>query len=440
VDACVGLEWQAGNCGQWRLGRNDQLPSSVLPTIRPAGEALPLACGTNVYIWRFQFVRCKLHIVEIRVEQRPNSWPSELGWQEYENYVFGSLQRLCPGSAIHRNVHIKGMKSDKLRQIDILVERKIGDFSFNIAIDCKCYKRRVTVNDVDRFLGMLSDIRVSKGVLVTTKGYTKTAYRRAQHESRDIELRILAPERFSEFQHIGVAFPWREDIGAVVSTPQGWVVDNQPTGSMLFAMYPLGHTRDSAIRFAAFLYGNILLKNAETPTMEAIAEKHETIIKNKIPSAKFDRLSSLVRTRPGRGPEKTLFRVGHIHKRYGGPEYSLYIDHPKGVLLLVLLCPEGQEKIYVPILKWIGEKALVVNCVDGRRKRTQEVFGRISVYGNRAKYVRVYERSDSSLPWNTIQQFVEVLEPIRSLPQPIPLFPTGRSFSNHANSLRPSFR
>ena len=66
-------------------------------------------------------------------------------------------------------------------------------------------------------------------------------------------------------------------------------------------------------------------------------------------------------------PSITL-RVGHVHAGYKGPEYSLYIDHPKGVLLLVLFCPEGKDEIYVPILKWVGEKALVLNYRDTRKK------------------------------------------------------------------------
>jgi Restriction endonuclease len=358
-------------------------------------------------------------LMEIQGEQRPDLWPSKFGWKKYEAYVLGSLQRLCPGADFRRNAYIKGRKSGKLRQIDILMERELGGFGFKVAIDCKCYKRKVTVNDVDRFLGMLDDVRVSKGVLITTKGYSSAAQHRAQHESRDMELRILTPERLSEFQHIGDAFPWHEPVGAVVSTPEGWVVDNQPTASTQFAMYPLGHTRDSAARRGAFLYGNILLKDPETPTMEAIAEKHERDILDKVPAAKFERLSPIARTSASDSePEQTLFRVGYIHPSYGGPEYSLYIDHPKGVLLLVLLCPQGEEQTHVPVLKWIGAKVLMTDCVDTRRERTREVHGRISVYLNRAKHVEVYERDAPSVPWSKVREFVEIIEPFRTLPQP----------------------
>jgi hypothetical protein len=364
--------------------------------------------------------------VKIPGEQPPDVWPSELGWREYETYVFGCLQRLCPGAKIRSNVHIRGTKTDEPRQVDILLEREIGGFSLVIAIDCKCYGRKVTVNDVDRFLGMLGDIRISKGVLVTTKGYSKTALRRLQHESRDIELRILTPERFSEFQHIGSAFPWREPVGAVVSTPEGWVVDNQPTEPMQFAMYQLGHTRDSAIRNGAFVYGKILLKSPGTPTMEAIAARHEEEIIDKVPDAKFERLDPITSTGwSGREPGEILLRVGHIHEGYGGPEYSLYVNHPKGVLLLVLLCPRGEDATYVPVLKWIGEKVRMMDCVDTRREWKDEVFGRISVYWNRAKYVRVYERDDPTLPWKQVREFVEILEPLRALPQPRNAVPVG---------------
>jgi hypothetical protein len=295
-------------------------------------------------------------------------WIDDPQWREYEAYVFGTLQRLVPGATVRQNVRLTGTKTGHSRQIDVLVERKLGSFDVKIAVDCKCYKRKVNVNDVERFLGMLDDVRVSKGILVTTRGYSKTAYQRAQNESRDIELRILTTERLSEFQNIGCAIPWKGPVAAVVSSPDTWVVDNEATpGSPAcqFSMYPLGHTRDSAMRWGAFLYGNIVLKSEREPTMEAIASRHENDVIQKIPTAKFRRLPSIDRESwAGRVPEKTLFRVGYVHPSYAGPEYSLYIEHPKGVLVLVLLCPEGQDQIYVPMLRWVGQKALMMDCVQ----------------------------------------------------------------------------
>jgi hypothetical protein len=364
--------------------------------------------------------------VKIRAEQRTDLWSSDVEWPEYETYVFGSLQRLNPGAVVRHNVRVSGTLSGRSRQIDVLVERNRADFNLKIAVDCKCYKRKVNVKDVEAFLGMLEDIGIRKGVLVTNKGYSKSAYHRARYGSRHIELRILAPERLSEFQHMGDAFPWVEPLAAVVSTPEGWVADKQDTRSdrMQFSMYPLGHTRDSAMRYGAFLYGNIILKREEQPTMEAIAALHEKGVLKECPAARFERLPPFLhRSRSNGEPVETLFRVGHIHEMYKGPEYSLYIDHPKGVLVLVLLCPEGEEKKYLPILKWVGEKTLMMDCVDQRPMRTHEVRGRISVYWNRARYVEVYEREDTKKPWRKVREYIEILEPLRLLPQspnPVP--------------------
>ncbi len=135
----------------------------------------------------------------------------------YEAYVFGALQRLFSQATVRHNVRLPGLKSGRPRQIDILLEHSLGEFIVRIAFDCKCYNRKVTVNHVDSFLGMMDDIRVSKGVLVTTKGYTKTAWERAQRDPRDIDLHILSPERLSEFQGIGDAFLWKGRMMAIVS-------------------------------------------------------------------------------------------------------------------------------------------------------------------------------------------------------------------------------
>jgi hypothetical protein len=97
--------------------------------------------------------------------------------------------------------------------------------------------------------------------------------------------------------------------------------------------------------------------------MEAIAERHERDIKEVFPSARFERLPSPFPVPEGK-PAGILFRVGHIDKSYGGPEYSLYVDSSKGVLLLVLLCLEGTDQTYLPALKWIGGGALLLNRTD----------------------------------------------------------------------------
>jgi hypothetical protein len=301
----------------------------------------------------------------------------KLDWKQYEAYVAGTFERLMPGTNVRQNVRLTGVISGEPRQVDVLIERSVADLKLTIAVDCKCYHRKVNVNDVERVLGMLHDLRVSKGVIMTTRGYSKTALKRAERDSRDIDLRILSVEQLSEYQGLDCALPFEGEVGALVVTPSTWVLDNEPRHDQLgaphFAMYPLGHARDFALADRAFIYGKIVLKWHEAPTMEAMAKLHERRILEKHPTATFERLPQLERlSSADRDPAKTLFRVGYIHAGYKGPEYSLYIDHPKGVLLLVLLCPEGQDKKYVPILKFVGRYTWMLNVVDMRSQSSQQ--------------------------------------------------------------------
>ena len=292
-------------------------------------------------------------------------WIQDGEWQQYEAYVLGALQRRFVGAKITRNTHLPGLKTGKPRQIDILVEATIGGLNLVFVFDCKFYKRKVDVNDVEAFLGMLDDIRVSKGVLVTTKGYSDAARARIGGEPRDVDLQVLAPERLSQYQHIGCAILWRGPVAAVVGPMKGWVTDNEKTGKdgrPQFSMYPLGHTLESAARLSPFIYGNIIVKREDQPTMEAIAAAHEKAILDKLPDARFERLP--VTEDLGHTQGSVLFRVGQIAASYNGPEYSVYLDFEGGVLLLVLLCPEGEDQFHVPVLTQLAREALLMRRVE----------------------------------------------------------------------------
>src|ERR1022692_4784313 len=101
-------------------------------------------------------------------------------------------------------------------------------------------------------------------------GYSEAASNRAQNESRDTEIHILTVEQLSRFHSIGCAILWSGPVAAVVSPPDGWVVDNEQrpmvpgskrrADTPQFTFYPLGHTRDAAVFGSAFMYGKIVLK------------------------------------------------------------------------------------------------------------------------------------------------------------------------------------
>ncbi len=242
-----------------------------------------------------------------------------------------------------------------------MVTINAGPFKLRVAFDCKCYKRKVNVTAVERMLSTLDDIRVNKGVLVTTRGYSKAALARAQNDSRDIELRIVSPDRLSVSQWIGGMVAHYGSLAALLKTPRGWVFDD--TGydegmEVLFWIYPVGHTLESALAGAAIMYGIIIPKDPTCSRIEEIAGRDEQAAKQKFPTARFDRLPFPSKSHlSGRS---ALLRKGLVHAGYRGPEYSLYLDHPEGVLLLVLLCPDGRDEEFLPVLLDLGSGAILL--------------------------------------------------------------------------------
>jgi hypothetical protein len=180
---------------------------------------------------------------------------------------------------------------------------------------------------------------------------------------------LIDPDMFFRLRptHQGEPWLWKGPTAVMVGLPEGWMTDNEPHSDFQFSMYPVLHTRESAMKKSVFLYGKIVLKGGELGTMEAIAAWHEGVILTKLPGARFERLKPLekVAAEEGQYP-RSLFRVGFIDPSYRGPEFSLYIDSPKGVLLLVLLCPEGQESLYRPVLEWIGQNTLMMTRDEGQ--------------------------------------------------------------------------
>ena len=287
----------------------------------------------------------------------------KLTWKQYETYVFNVLRGQFPNSDIKRDVRLRGMRSNTLRQIDILVEELVTGLNITIAFDCKHYNRKLNVRHVETFLSTLDDIGVSKGVIITGQGYTKAAFERARQGGRDIELRVIDFRYLSDYHGLGSAIAWFGQVAMFVTAPSEWVIDNQPIeppNHTLFSMYPLGHTRESAMRHGAFIYGNVVTKDETLPTLEAIVELHNRNIEANAAehgaTTKLEFLETISRKN-----ERVLLRRAEIHEGYKGPEYTLYIERPQGVLLLVLLARAEEEKELRQNLEWVGQHCDLFN-------------------------------------------------------------------------------
>ncbi len=148
-----------------------------------------------------------------------------MGWKNYEKIIAKKFQELYPDCKIEHNVKLKGYLSKIERQIDILVSRNIASYEINIAIDCKYYSKCIDVKDVDSFIGMMQDLKINKGVLITNKGYSEAAYHRAKNNnSPEIQLDIMSMFELNGYPGNG-AIIYRGSYGVLLSTPPSWFID-----------------------------------------------------------------------------------------------------------------------------------------------------------------------------------------------------------------------
>jgi len=111
---------------------------------------------------------------------------SEPKWRRFEKMVAHVQKDLAPNAVVTHNNKIKGYDSGKLRQIDVTVKQRVGQYDMLIAIDCKDYKRAVNVKDVEQFSGLIKDIRANKGVMVAANGFSSTAKRIGENAGLDL--------------------------------------------------------------------------------------------------------------------------------------------------------------------------------------------------------------------------------------------------------------
>src|SRR6266850_2505746 len=85
--------------------------------------------------------------------------------------------------------------------------------------------------------------------------------------------RVVDFRYLSDYHGLGSAVAWHGQVAMYVTAPSEWVIDNEPIEpprQTLFSMYPLGFTRELAMRRGAFIYGNVMTKDETLPTLETM--------------------------------------------------------------------------------------------------------------------------------------------------------------------------
>lgn len=247
-------------------------------------------------------------------------------WKDYENEVLTECSRVFRNSNIQYNVHIKGLYSKRMRQIDVFVEDEKGVI---YVFDAKKYNTKIDVKDVESFIGMIKDVGADYGVIVSEKGFSKAAINRAHLGENNIEVDILSLNELKRFQAEG-AFPYSGNNGVAVNAPFGWIIDGTRRDNMVATTYQKGISLEEAIQNKEWAYMNFWDKSGEIDSVDKlISWQNEQLLNYDVDGIIEEIDDEMIKTR--------VF----ISKKYPTKEITLFREFQDFILFVVLFSPEN---------------------------------------------------------------------------------------------------
>lgn len=180
-------------------------------------------------------------------------------WNLYEHRVHEKFKLLYPNAIVEYNAAIKGVMSERSRQIDTLITNTINNIEYKIVLDAKYFAKKIDVKIVESFISFLKDVKINKGVLVTNFGFTKSALNRAKNDPSDIELQILTIDELPDY--IGFrALVYKGPVEFVFETHEGWLVNgNMASSDAIAKIYPKKYDFEKAFLNKEYIYSTIIL-------------------------------------------------------------------------------------------------------------------------------------------------------------------------------------
>lgn len=110
---------------------------------------------------------------------------NSLDWKKYESitkYIYETLgkQSGVTIKGYSSTCTVKG-KSGVSHQIDVLTAHSDGIHTYETAIGCKYWKKKVNKDIVMKLVQILEDTGISKGIIVSKSGFTRDGIQYAKH-------------------------------------------------------------------------------------------------------------------------------------------------------------------------------------------------------------------------------------------------------------------
>jgi len=107
---------------------------------------------------------------------------------ETVNHIIQTSYKDSPNTKIYQNYKIPN-RGGRKREIDIFIETKINDIEIKIAIECKNYNSKVSVEKIEAFKAKCERIpSINKKIFITKEGFQKDAKIAAKEFGIDLHL------------------------------------------------------------------------------------------------------------------------------------------------------------------------------------------------------------------------------------------------------------
>jgi hypothetical protein len=279
-------------------------------------------------------------------------------WKEYESYILEHLKGAYPNDSIELDQKVKGHISGTSRQVDILIIGSIGGHSIRVAIDCKCYAKKIDIKHVETFIGMLADLKVNKGVMITNVGYTGAALERAKKDNQDIQLDILDFEDLASFRGDGGGVAHRNEGGAIFPCPSGWIMHPYPNAlGNPVTFTPVGMTIEDGMKNRSLMYLNFGSRS-EFLTLDAYLSYHQLEsklctpeLKSKIEDIDINLISKELGLR-------NVLRTMQYNDIY---EQTIFLEYPEFYVFIVAIMKKNLDQRIAKKLSFIAKQLIPVN-------------------------------------------------------------------------------
>lgn len=119
-------------------------------------------------------------------------------WQQFEELSADIQRQLSPESVVTHNDKIRGKITGTIRQIDISIKTRVGQFEMLVVIDCKDFRSPVDVKSIGEVMELAEDVGANKIAVIASNGFTSSAKSRAK--AAGIDLFTIVDSRDHDWQ------------------------------------------------------------------------------------------------------------------------------------------------------------------------------------------------------------------------------------------------